>query len=228
MRPRSRLPFLIAAVLLVLLAIGLAMREEKDKAEEQEQTKPFDYYALVLGWSPSYCAAEGKQRRDRQCETPHGFVLHGLWPQYAKGWPQDCKTRKRPWVSQTVIDKMLDIMPSKSLIIHEYRAHGTCSGLEPEEYFRLARDAYTRIALPPRFEGTASRLQLSPAEIEAEFLKANSWLEPSMISVSCRAEQLLDVRFCFGRDLSPRSCGPNEQRRLCRTGSVTIPPAEAR
>ncbi|MGB6347137.1 MAG: ribonuclease T, partial [Methyloceanibacter sp.] len=64
--------------LVVLLAIGLVTRKERDK--DEGQPKPFDYYALVLGWSPSYCAAEGKQRRDRQCETPHGFVLHGLWP----------------------------------------------------------------------------------------------------------------------------------------------------
>lgn len=83
----------------------------------------------MLDWFPSYCAAEGKQRHDRQCETetPHGFVLHGLWPQYENGWPQDCMARKRAWVPQAVIDEMRDIMPSKNLIIHEYRAHGTCA-----------------------------------------------------------------------------------------------------
>ena len=42
--------------------------------------------------------------------------------------------RKRPWVPQSVIDDIRDIMPSKNLIIHEYRAHGTCSGLEPAQY----------------------------------------------------------------------------------------------
>lgn len=222
MRRRPRLPALVVLALVALLAIGLATRGDKD------QSRQFDYYTLVLSWSPSYCAAEGKQRRDRQCVTPHAFVLHGLWPQYVRGWPEDCKMRKRPWVPQSVIDKMQDIMPSKNLVIHEYRAHGTCSGLEPDEYFELARAAYERIAIPPRFDGSASRLQLPLADIEEEFLKANPWLKPSMISVSCRAEQLLDVRFCFGRDLSPRSCGPNEKRRLCRRSSVTIPPAEAR
>jgi len=30
-----------------------------------------------------------------------------------------------------------------------------------------------------------------------------------MISVTCRQQELLDVRVCFGRDLFPRSCGPN-------------------
>jgi ribonuclease T2 len=52
----------------------------------------FDYYVLVLGWAPSYCLTEGRLRRDAECNSakPHAFVLHGLWPQYEKGWPEDC------------------------------------------------------------------------------------------------------------------------------------------
>ncbi len=46
---------------------------------------------------------------------------------------------------------MRDIMPSKNLVIHEYRAHGTCSGLEPAQYFAVARVLYERVSVPPRF-----------------------------------------------------------------------------
>ncbi len=46
-----------------------------------------------------------------------------------------------------------------------------------------------------------------------------------MISVSCRKGDLLDIRVCFGRDLAPRSCGPNEdQRRLCSASEIVVPP----
>jgi ribonuclease T2 len=114
-------------------------------------------------------------------------------------------------------------MPSKHLVIHEYRAHGTCSGLEPDQYFGLARDLYERVSIPPRFSGTEGRRDLTQEDIEAEFLKANRWLKPNMIVVSCRGEELLDVRICFGRDLFPRSCGPNVQQRICRTGTVIVP-----
>ena len=38
-----------------------------------------------------------------------------------------------------VAQRMLDIMPSKRLIFHEYRKHGTCSGLGVDGYFDLAR-----------------------------------------------------------------------------------------
>ena len=103
-----------------------------------------------------------------------------------------------------MIDDIRDIMPSKNLIIHEYRAHGTCSGLEPAQYFRLARDLYERVSIPQRFSGADRGLRLTENEIEAEFLKSNSWLKPNMIVVSCRAQNLLDVRICFGRDLFPK------------------------
>jgi ribonuclease T2 len=180
---------------------------------------------LVLSWSPSYCAAEGRKRRDRHCAAgmSRAFTLHGLWPQYAKGWPEDCSIGKRPWVPQSVIDEMRDIMPSKNLLIHEYRTHGTCSGLEPRSYFSLARDLYERVSVPPRFADTKGRLSLSPEEIEAEFLRTNTWLTPDMISVTCRDRALLDIRVCFGRDLGPRNCGQNEARRDCRLREVSVP-----
>lgn len=189
----------------------------------------FDYYVLVLGWTPSYCAVAGRQRGDQQCnsERTHAFTLHGLWPQNVKGWPEDCRTPRRPWVPQSVIDDMRDIMPSKNLVIHEYRAHGTCSGLAPDQYFGLARDLYERVSIPPRFSA-AGPLALSQEEIEGEFLKVNPWLKPNMIVVSCRGQNLLDVRFCFGRDLFPKPCGQNEEQRVCRTGAVTVPAMQSR
>jgi ribonuclease T2 len=119
-------------------------------------------------------------------------------------------------------------MPSKNLIIHEYRTHGTCSGLEPDQYFGLARDLYERVRIPERFSGADGRLTLSQEEIEGEFLKANSWLKPNMIVVSCRGQNLLDVRICFGRDLFPKACGPNEENRVCRLERVTVPAARSR
>ena len=101
--PRHRLSLLFGLALLAALATG--------QAYSQRGAEPgrFDYYVLVLGWTPSYCITEGRSRRDRQCasERPHAFTLHGLWPQNAEGWPQECKMRKRPWVPQSVIDEIL-------------------------------------------------------------------------------------------------------------------------
>ena len=57
----------------------------------------FDFYLLVLSWSPDYCANDGVDDV-QQCTIGRklGFVLHGLWPQYNKGYPGDCATTRLP------------------------------------------------------------------------------------------------------------------------------------
>ena len=220
-------PAAIRLALLLVLALLVVAIGERFATTKRNTPGEFDYYVLVLGWSPSYCANEGKKRGDRQCDAdrPRAFVLHGLWPQYVKGWPQDCRTGKRLWVPQSVIEEMRDIMPSKSLIIHEFRNHGTCSGLEPAQYFRIARELYEHVDVPARFTAPRSALLVSPEEVEREFAAANAWLKPEMISVTCRGSNLLDVRVCFGRDLKPRACGANEeQQHLCRASRISVPP----
>ena len=216
---RRALPFLVA--LACLFTEGGAWSAERNKPGA------FDYYVLVLSWTPSYCRGEGRERKDGQCETarPRAFLLHGLWPQYDEGWPEDCPTVMRPWVPRRVIDEMRDIMPSKNLIIHEYRTHGTCSGLGPAQYFDVARELYERVSVPPSFLAPDANRVLSADAIEREFGSANPWLKPEMISVSCRRENLIDIRVCFGRDLFPRACGVNEdQKRLCPAAKIAVPP----
>ncbi len=188
----------------------------------------FDYYTLVLSWSPTYCATrDGSGRNEPQCagDRPYHFVLHGLWPQYERGWPRACETASRPWVPDKVIRDMLDIMPSKRLIIHQYRKHGTCSGLEPQDYFRLSRRAFETIKVPARFQNLQDYHTVSPAEIESAFLETNPALKPEMISIDCKDRRLRELRVCFTRDLQLRNCGMNEQQgRLCSSEKIVMPP----
>jgi ribonuclease T2 len=221
--PRARRP------LLALAALACLVEGSGFGAYARDRAGVFDYYVLVLSWMPSYCRDEGRGRKDGQCDgsNPRAFLLHGLWPQYEEGWPQDCPTGKQPWVPDRVIREMRDIMPSKNLMIHEYRDHGTCSGLEPAQYFAVARELYERIGVPQSFLAPDALRTLSPDEIERAFLAANPWLKPEMISITCRHKNLLDIRVCFGRDLFPRACGANEnQQRLCPLGAIAVPPVK--
>ena len=108
-----------------------------------------DYYALVLSWSPTHCQTEGHRRGDAQCDPDRAkdFVLHGFWPQYDYGWPEDCYRGRRPWIPANVIGDMQGIMPDKGIVIHEYTTHGTCSGLSPAAYFAAARKAYRQVVM---------------------------------------------------------------------------------
>lgn len=225
----------LASVLFIGLACGLVSNETvaRDYGNKYSDRKSahkagrFDYYNLVLSWSPSYCETGGDQRRDPQClsSRPYAFVLHGLWPQYKKGWPESCPTRKNSWVSKELISKMLDIMPSKGLIIHEYKKHGTCSGLSPENYYKASRILFKSVKIPPRYIAPEKPMLISPKEIENDFLIANPKMKPEMISIVCGKRRLREIRICYTRKGHLTACGQNEnQAKLCRLPKVYLPP----
>lgn len=192
----------------------------------------FDYYVLVLSWSPSFCAGEGRAKKSPQCSgtRPFAFVLHGLWPQYETGWPNDCHQGRKPWLPSTLISAMLDIMPARGLVIHQYKKHGTCSGLDPESYFQTARKAFEIIKIPARYLQPQKPVMISPREIENDFLITNQELTPEMISISCgRNKRLRGVRICFSKDLTLRDCGANEtQQKLCKLDKIVMPGVRGR
>ena len=206
--------------------------ERNARSERGDQAGAFDYYLLSLSWSPTYCAGLSPGRRDPQCEgRPYAFVLHGLWPQHERGWPQDCRSADRGWVPGPVAERMLDIMPSKGLVFHEYRKHGTCSGLGVDGYFDLARKLYEKVTIPRRFVGlTDDRFMIAPGELMREFLAANPALKPDMIAVQCggTGNRLKEVRVCFDKGGNFRSCGRNEdQAKLCAADRMYVPPVRA-
>jgi ribonuclease T2 len=187
----------------------------------------FDYYTLALSWSPTHCRVVRDRRNSDQCEQSHAFVLHGLWPQFYRGWPEFCRTSKREWVSDQLIRDMLDIMPGKGLIIHQYRKHGACSGMTPDRYFGTARALFESIKIPEQFKRLSSEAQTTPEEVERAFLQANPQLDADMIAVSCKQGMVEEVRVCFGRDRKPGKCGQNEnQARICKFDRLTMPPVK--
>lgn len=194
----------------------------------------FDYYALVLSWSPSHCATLQRDDYEPQCHRKDGrrynFVLHGLWPQYERGFPGDCRIGQRPFVPERVIDDVIDVMPSKPLIIHEYRKHGTCSGMEPARYFETAERLYRTIKIPSRYINPYEAQTVSPEAIIDEFLAENPQLKRDMIAVSCDGSRnrLKDVRICLSPKGEPRTCGKNEnQRKLCSSAGMFVPPVRS-
>lgn len=215
------------AALAFLLALGAPAA-----AQNPGVPGKFDFYVLALSWSPSYCevAREGSERNERdrgneeQCgrARPFSFVVHGLWPQYERGYPRSC-INPAPWLPDLLIRSMLELMPSRGLIIHEWRTHGTCAGLEPERYFEAVRRARERIVIPERFQRLQEYTTVSPAEVEDAFLAANKELKPDMIAVTCDNRRLREVRVCMTKDLALRACSEVD-RRSCRRRQIVMPP----
>jgi ribonuclease T2 len=208
-----------AAIVAYFLAAALARGERPGQ---------FDYYTLVLSWSPTYCASDRGRNDRRQCggRRRYDFVVHGLWPQYERGWPESCPAADG-FVPDRRIDAMLDIMPSKKLVIHEWRKHGTCSGLGQQGYFETTRALFSRVRVPARYVTPTDIIVTTPSQLARDFLSTNRWLRPDAISVQCgnaRDRARLDeIRLCFTKSLEPRPCGNNE-RRACRARQLVMPP----
>ena len=165
----------------------------------------FDYYLQALSWSPSYCIVHPGDRN--QCQgRGFGFVLHGLWPQFnAGGYPQTCETNVGVDHAAEQVGRTL--YPSPPLMTHEWQRHGTCSGLDPMEYFRTADRAAAVLHIPSAFEAPRADQHLSPGQILAAFTAANPALPPHALTVDCSRNEFTELRLCLTRSLLPRPCG---------------------
>jgi ribonuclease T2 len=188
----------------------------------------FDFYVLSLSWSPSFCAAAAERGSRRstggQCGArPYSFVVHGLWPQYEKGFPESCEVPS-PRISRRLVSSMLDLMPAPHLVFNEWDKHGTCSGLAPQAYFDTVRKARAAVKIPPEYADVEQPLQVTPKNVADAFVKANPGLTSNGVAIECSRRRLSEVRLCLSKDLKFRDC-PDIVRRACRSNQLTMPPA---
>jgi ribonuclease T2 len=219
----------IATRIAAFAALFLALNIGCSSAQDRRQNEPgqFDFYVLSLSWSPSYCDAATERSperaaRDQQCgERPFSFVVHGLWPQYEKGFPEFCQN-PAPRLDRNIVSSMLDMMPSPRLIFHEWDRHGVCSGLPARGYFDTVRKARATVKIPPAYLDLAEPKTVSPSEVEEAFVAANPGLTHEAIAIGCDSKRLNEVRICLSKDLKFRNCAEVD-RRACRRDQVVMP-----
>jgi ribonuclease T2 len=198
------------------------------EAQDRRQNEPgqFDFYVLSLSWSPSFCAANAERsfrRPDPQCgPRPYSFVVHGMWPQYDRGFPEFCQV-PAPRLGRNIVSSMLDLMPSPRLVYHEWDRHGTCSGLSQSAYFDTIRKARAVVKIPQQYLELRSPQTVTPDEVEDAFVAANPGLTREGISVTCGGRRLDEVHICLSRTLQFRDC-PEVERRSCRRDRLLMPP----
>ncbi|HEX7158433.1 MAG TPA: ribonuclease T2, partial [Edaphobacter sp.] len=174
----------------------------------------FDYYLLNLSWSPEFCSTHPNAP---ECAQHLTFALHGLWPQNADGtYPQNCSNAPGP----SDPSQYSDIYPDSSLLQHEWRTHGTCSGLTPDAYFTTARTAFRTITLPVALTTISQQTSMPPTQIIGLFTTANPDIPQTSFALSCGNNYLTAVEVCLDKQLHPTACGPI---RSCRANTVRIP-----
>jgi ribonuclease T2 len=214
---------------ILIFISALAASASLGWAQDQRQNQPgqFDFYLLSLSWSPSFCAAAAERGDGRapaqQCGVrPYSFVVHGLWPQYERGFPEYCQV-PAPRLDRRIVSAMLDLMPAPHLIFNEWDKHGTCSGLSPTAYFETVRKARAALKIPPEYLSLQEPLNVTPGAVEEAFIRANSGLAHDDLAVECDKRRLTEVRICLSRDLQFRPC-PQVARRSCRRDQILMPP----
>jgi ribonuclease T2 len=212
---------LVWAVWSASTSFGWAQQERENHAGQ------FDFYVLSLSWSPSFCAAAAERGADRsaslQCGVrPYAFVVHGLWPQYEKGFPENCQVPS-PRLYRGIVSSMLDLMPAPHLIYNEWDKHGTCSGLSPRAYFDTVRKARAVVNIPQAYGDLHEPLTVTPANVEDAFIQANSGLAAKGMAIECDKRRLTEVRICLSKELQFRDC-PDVARRSCKRDQLLMPP----
>src|SRR5688572_28035390 len=206
----------------LFLAVGLGAAPAQHR---QHQPGQFDFYVLALSWSPTFCQESSERGREQreQCGTgrPYAFIVHGLWPQYERGFPRDCQV-PAPRLNREIMNSMLDLMPAPRLVYHEWDRHGTCSGLAAQSYFDLVRKARSAVKIPEAYNAPQGPISVSPDEVEDAFAAANPGLPRTGIAVTCGGTRLGEVRICMSKDLRFREC-PEVDRRACRRDKLVMP-----
>jgi ribonuclease T2 len=217
-----RLSVLWALIALTIFSVGMSDARETRNGKQRVDSVAgvFDYYLLTLSWSPTFCLTRPK---NEQCSGKgYGFVLHGLWPQYASGgWPQSCP----PLVplSQAERAKGLTLFPTQRLLEHEWKKHGTCSGLGASGYLEAADKAVGAVQIPEQLQPFSTTIYFEAREIAQLFRQSNPGIPADGIAIICNGPELSEVRVCMGKDLAFGACGKGV-RNQCRSGEIRVPP----
>ena len=196
-------------VLSILFQTGCAVAESSKH--------DFAYYVLVLSWSPDFCATNKKAADSAQCEIgrKYGFVLHGLWPQHEKGYPESCSDEKIP----SSLKNKCEIFPTTGLCYHEWEKHGTCSGLGAAGYLDLSAKLKNSVVIPEHFKAPQTTVRTSIEQLRTDFVATNASFSKDSIAPYCSGSGrfLKEVFFCYDKNGKSRACSAEVLNRSAKS-----------
>jgi ribonuclease T2 len=204
---------------LVLLVTPLAQAKKKHPKPPAQ----FDYYLLSLSWAPNFCASHPSDHSSECTVGNHtAFVLHGLWPQSNSGAPPMACAPASP-VAKSIVDRMLQFMPSASLIQHEWEKHGTCSGLQATDYFAKVEQAFKSVQVPQQYPDLKRSQKFGVSDVESSFATQNRAPEKAF-RISCHAGDLVGLEVCLNKNLEYQACTKTVHE--CSSNQVLLRPTK--
>jgi ribonuclease T2 len=119
---------------------------------------------------------------------------------------------------------MVDIMGSSGLAWHQWKKHGSCSGLSADEYFTKSREAYKKIQQPKVLNRLDKLVRVPASVIEDAFVQSNPELERDMITITCKRGYIQEARICLSKSLQPVPCGADVIKD-CKLSNALFPPS---
>lgn len=172
-----------------------------------DQSGDFDLYVLSLSWSPEYCAAHQSDATQCAADKHFGLVVHGLWPQFAtprrdprsgkvSGWPANCSQGGNP----PPPEEAAAVWPSLGLYRHEWQAHGSCTGLDPDAYVALTKQLRQRFQMPASLLPAARDQMVAAPDLRQAIINANPGLTAEDLVLVCHRNRLAEIRLCLAQD----------------------------
>ena len=181
----------------------------------------FDYYALVLSWSPTYCACQ-RDRDEPAMQRPRRPPVR-LRPARPVAAARARLARELP-DARSALRTAPDDRPHA-------RHHAEPAPRHPRvpqarHLLRARTRRLLRSRPPPVRQGEnsatlraarTSRFFVTPGDLREEFLSANPNLKDDSVAVACGGPggRLREVRICFSREGEFRPCGRNEEPAAC-------------
>ena len=211
---------LILSVIFIWL---LAAAQSASAAPREITGAGFKYYVLSLYWLPTLCL-ESPQADECRGSDHRGFVVRGLWPVSDANSPINCGGGDT--LSDSLVESLRDLMPTRRLVEREWAAHGTCTGEAPDRFFSLLRQAFGSVNLPTLLSGGGNGIE-TIQQITKGFTNRDPGLPAQAVVITCsdNPARLREVRICLSKNLASSYCSGETLSASCRTLNIQVPAA---
>ena len=168
----------------------------------EKRLLPVTKMVLAYYWWPENCQYPGGDKQG--CDAGFGFKVHGLWPDsVGKTYPQFCRLPTQLTPDQ--VRANFCMIPSTTLLQHEWVKHGTCHWPSPEAYFGDTRRIADSIVMPDA--ASLPGEGLTAGKLRDAIVARNPQLSRDGLFVGTNKKQwLTEAWVCLTTDYAPMRC----------------------
>ena len=245
-----------STVFLIAASIVKALGQETNACDHSDMNpnckyktqNEWTYMVLAQTWEGTFCSDGCCVLPSSSTKLNSGVTLHGLWPNYASGYPSCCKCS----YSDSEVDNYMNsnaqlykdlntYWPSLKkckFVSYEWRKHGTCAASVYNgdkgyaDYFNTAINLHKRWDLYNIILNAGIKPSNTTKYPASKIVKAIEAKVGKAVALSCSSGKLAEIRICIGRPTSstklnpsPINCTSSVWNGCKSSSSIIVPPA---